>query len=444
MSDGSEEDDQIQQENVYDIEDEIQDWKFLNNKSNIPKRGEKEFEPDGTTIQSSALQISQNAMFNALENIRGHHSKNKLLGVLIPTEEEEEGEYWCFIEQVRGNYFKDLGKGYKLGEIHGMKLNNLETIYLAERGSLIVYLGNKEYLNWLNNPNQQQEQLQQLDKFNIEEKLPVLDLEYLYCLLNIPLAKYQVYAYLKRLGYILQDYSSSSEPIIKTNESNLNNKTNKPNLNKKSNEFISWPREWGILSYPLFHSLHFKTKHYFNYTDVFKSIKLNTKPIDYKPANNSIDITFNVWKPIPNFSKKNPPIPDFQLCVIDCSKNTQFLTLSQIQSLQIQLNPTDISNRVVPKLNNSKAKKMESKKEIRAKQYAERQLKLDKSIQLRNEYFKSRDLLFKNGENSIIISIVNNGIINFINLSQGQFNSLELNSRLNEIYPNKPHSIICN
>ena len=31
---------------------------------------------------------------------------------------------------------------------------------------------------------------------------------------------------------------------------------------------------------------------------------------------------------------------------------------------------------------------MESKKEIRAKLYAQRQLKLDKSIQLRNEYFK--------------------------------------------------------
>lgn len=35
-------------------------------------------------------------------------------------------------------------------DLHGMKLNNLETIYLAERGSLIVYMNNEEYLNWLN------------------------------------------------------------------------------------------------------------------------------------------------------------------------------------------------------------------------------------------------------------------------------------------------------
>ena len=32
-----------------------------------------------------------------------------------------------------------------------MKLNSLETIYLAERGSLIVYLGNQEYSDWLYN-----------------------------------------------------------------------------------------------------------------------------------------------------------------------------------------------------------------------------------------------------------------------------------------------------
>lgn len=428
--DGSEEDDRIQTEKTYDIEDEIQDWKFLN-KSNIPKRGEKEFEPDGTTIQSSALEESQLTMFNALNNIRGHHLKHKLLGVWIEEEEGEEG--YCFISHVRGNYFKDLGKGMKFGnDLHGMKLNNLETIYLAERGSLIVYLNNEEYLNWLNKDEHKGEE------FDIEKKLIALDLEYLYCLLNIPLAKYQVYAYLKRLGYVLQEFTPK--------EISIPNHT--PTSDTTRNQFTLWPREWGILSYPIFHSLHFKTKHYFNYTDIFKSIKLNTKPIDYTPPKNPMNITFNVWKPIPNFSKKNPPLPDFQLCVVDTSKNTKFLSLSQIQSLHLQLQSIndDEMPKVIPKLNTTKKenKKMESKKEIRAKLYAQRQLKLDKSIQLRNEYFKKRDELFKNGENSIILAIVNNGIINFLTISQGQFNTIKSNSRLNEIYPNKIHSIIYN
>ena len=43
-----------------------------------------------------------------------------------------------------------------------------------------------------------------------------------------------------------------------------------------------------------FHSLHFKTKHYFKYTDVFKNLKLNFKPIESDPNESNINITFNV------------------------------------------------------------------------------------------------------------------------------------------------------
>lgn len=112
--DGSEEDDRIQTENLW-----YRRWNSrleILNKSNIPKRGEKEFEPDGTTIQSSALEESQLTMFNALNNIRGHHLKHKLLGVWIEEEEGEEG--YCFISHVRGNYFKDLEKEWNLEMIY--------------------------------------------------------------------------------------------------------------------------------------------------------------------------------------------------------------------------------------------------------------------------------------------------------------------------------------
>lgn len=55
---------------AYDIEDDIQDWNALNkltkNSEVIPKRGEKDFEPDGTSVQSSLLDDSRNAMYQAL------------------------------------------------------------------------------------------------------------------------------------------------------------------------------------------------------------------------------------------------------------------------------------------------------------------------------------------------------------------------------------------
>ena len=86
-------------------------------------------------------------MFQAINNVRGHHTTKKLIGIWMIDEHDQ----YCFIPQIRGNYFKDLGKAINIGKFQGMKLNSLETIYLAERGSLIVYLGNQEYSDWLYN-----------------------------------------------------------------------------------------------------------------------------------------------------------------------------------------------------------------------------------------------------------------------------------------------------
>ncbi|RCK58234.1 tRNA-splicing endonuclease subunit SEN54 [Candida viswanathii] len=434
-----EEDDKIQTEQTYDIEDEVQDWKFLQTTSSkstssaIPKRGEKEFEPDGTTVQTSALDESQRAMFGALSNSRGHHVKNKLLGVWIPGDGDSG---YCLITAVRGNYFRDLGKAMSIGGVNAMTLNSLETTYLAERGSLIVYLANDEYRDWIHGEKDNEKD------FDVETRLVALDLECLYCLLDVPLAKYQVYAYLKRLGYVLQDHTSPPPPPPTQPDQERKNTTGL---------FSMWPRQWGILAYPIHHTLHFQTRHYFNYTEVYKSIRLNTSPIPAPPPPppppppgtppSDLHITFNVWKPMQNFSKKSPPPPDFQLCVVDASKSTQFLTLPQIQRLHGELTPK--TSKVVPKLTAKKeSRKMESKREIRAKKYAERQASLDVSVQLRNEYLRTRDELFKNGVDPVVIAVANNGILNFLTLSRGQFNDILYNERLGEIYPDRLHSII--
>lgn len=56
------------------------DYPFISAFSNIsprpngslPKRGEKDFEPNGTNIQATALAESRNAMYTALQGERGH------------------------------------------------------------------------------------------------------------------------------------------------------------------------------------------------------------------------------------------------------------------------------------------------------------------------------------------------------------------------------------
>ena len=85
---------------------------------------------------------------------------------------------------------------------------------------------------------------------------------------------------------------------------------------------------------------------------------------------------------------------------------------------------------------------MESKRDIRARRYAERQAKLDKQLQLKMNIIDYVMIVLKWGQ-SVIIAIVNNGIMNFISLSSGQFDSLQnVKTRLNEIYPKNSFNYI--
>ncbi|KAI5969800.1 SEN54 [Candida margitis] len=429
----------IQPNSHHDIEDEVQDWKLLGKfnhhitstssqsgtttSSAIPKRGEKEFEPDGTTVQGHSLQESQQAMFDALSNIRGHHIKHKLVGVWVASINQ------CVILQIRGNFFRDMGTA--AGSI--MYLNPYEMVYLVERGSLIAYLSNNEFDSWL--VKREHNKGSGGGDFDIESKLWALDLEYLYCLAMIDISQYQVYSYLKRLGYILQTPAATA-PSVQYH----NGKVHNPTLDVS---FWLLPRQWGMLAYPTLHTSHFKTKTYFNYTNIYKAITLDLGKIVAPPPKDQLQITYNVWRPTPAFAKKSPPHPDFQLVVVDSSKSTAYLTLPQLQNLQSQLKikpEGESSKKSAPK----KQPRVESKRQLRAKQQAERQSKLDKSIQLRNEYWKRRDLGFKQGGNSIIVAIVNQGVINFINMSTGDFNCEFNKNTLDEIYPGKAHSIIYN
>ena len=94
----------------------------------------------------------------------------------------------------------------------------------------------------------------------------------------------------------------------------------------------------GIMAYPFFHLLHFKTKHYFKYADVFKNLKLNFKPIESDPNESNINITFNVWKPSPSFSKRLHHHQIFNYVLLIHPKY-RFLKTPQIQRLFFQLSP---------------------------------------------------------------------------------------------------------
>lgn len=328
--------------------DEVHDYKFLDKQ--LPKIGEKDFEPDGTEFQHDQLTESRELMYNILNDDIKLHVKQVLEGVWLPNEQ------LTLILQVKGNYFKDIGVNGSFNGKQVIWLNKLESAFLLERGSMIIYKGNEIFYQYLHGV---------IKKFRIGE-LPPMSLQEFYSnFSSSDLTKHQVFSYLKRLGYLIQEYKllyPQSYP------------------KKKGWNFsmgIRFMRSSGITN--------LKRHHYMTYEEVFE--KLNIIPsyrtfdsLKYNPQS-EFTITFNVWKPTPVFSKKAPPIPDFQLCICD-----KFPQLNDIHSLFNQLN-----------FNNK-----------------------EPISNIPNQ--KTKDHLLKHGTGrQIILAVVIDGIINFVTLSETDF-----------------------
>lgn len=449
-----------------DIDDEIQDWKSLDKLSKssknapvIPKRGEKDFEPDGTNIQDKLLQESREAMYSAIDGQRSHHIRQKLEAVWISKEQK------ALVIHARGSFFKDMGNPVNFGKkIHGVYLNPYETVYLVERGSMIIYLGNEEFEHFLNN-----------DEIEFDyNNLKALNLGHLYSLAfssqQDMVDKYQVYSYLKRHGYLIREFKHINDKDQYTRYNELC-KAQKPGIGKFFSGIVSFLlgpkiinkildsaingfRKIGLLSYPFDHSLHFITKHYFNYRSIFKSLGLVQSYSSYgslkeRPVSDSkYSLDFNVWKPTPKFSKKAPPTPDFQICIVNIDKSS-FPDLNSILNLFNEINYEFPQERTLPREQLPVKKKKNApptKRELRLQRQKERQDKLDDATKLRNSYLKLRStkLKFGSSSRSVILATINSGVINFMNLSEGDFSLKNdiCNKDLEEIYPNKDHGII--
>ena len=153
-----------------------------------------------------------------------------------------------------------------------------------------------------------------------------------------------------------------------------------------------------------FHLLHFKTKHYFKYTDVFKNLKLNFKPIESDPNESNINITFNVWKPSPSFSKRLHHHQIFNYVLLIHPKY-RFLKTSTNTKIILPIVTTTITTTTTKAKSFKKTKpstKMESKRDIRARRYAERQAKLDKQLQLKMNIIDYVMIVLKMGVNQLL------------------------------------------
>lgn len=452
----------VRLDNDDEVEDEVQDWKILKNSRNseiIPKRGEKDFEPDGTNVQAKLIDDSREAMFEALETPRGYFSKNRLTAVWMKDEKK------ALVLHPRGNYFKDMGAAAKIGNNrHGVWLNEIETVYLCERGSLLVYLGNSSFVEYLESD---------ATDFDYQGELMALTLSHLYALAFCEspdlLDQYHVYALLKRNGYLIQRYTPKEEKEIQQSSSptlthNITNVLAKSYSVLKQLFFNIAPciiKQHLLAFYissryeSLWTDFYYQKHHILSYTSLFRQLRLipsySASNCHLQSAENTspYQISYNIWKPMPNFSKKNPPKPDFQVCIV----NTNKISFPKVEDIRCLLSNAEISDSDYERpgeTKNTKAKgkstaQTQTKKQMREQRRKDRFNKLSEYSQKKTIYLRKRDDMLKHGTSGklVLLAVLQDGVLNFMNLSEVDFTFRDSSRiKLDNILPKRPHEIM--
>ncbi|TDL23168.1 hypothetical protein BD410DRAFT_768992 [Rickenella mellea] len=313
----------------------------------IPKRGEKDFEPsEGSALQQHMLGQMRSAMFDALNVPRTASNKSISYAIWIPHLRR------AHVTVARGTLFNGMGHSVprplspgeddSLGEekLHKrLELLPEETLYLIERGSMFCWMEGDVPTNigpaW-----------EDVAGFPISVQQAYAEM---IGKDDLTLEKYQIYAYLKRLGYVVTR-ARPPTPFYPTPA---------PYIPKRS--MFNWLlRFWGKIFtgiYALFsrkrnwwRPLHLGgwwDKHT-NYASIFSSLRFlpagHSRPLmphkstqlgttgDTTTITSPYTIFYNLYKPSTPFRKTAPPPPDFSLVVVGARK-TPMPSLLELTSL---------------------------------------------------------------------------------------------------------------
>ncbi|KAG7096430.1 hypothetical protein E1B28_003867 [Marasmius oreades] len=326
----------------------------------IPKRGEKEFEPSvegGSNLQQHILNRSRNAMFDALKATRTISQKSLCYGIYHPSLSR------VSVPIARGQVINTLGHSVPRPTILPDGSNKIqkrlellpeEAIYLIERGSLfcwkesdVAYGGESD-----NYP------------FEIVGGAPMAVQQAFSEMIGkegLSLEKYQVYSYLKRLGYSITRTHPPNEhyptadpfPYMKLPVAPPHPQT----IMKRAHEIfriipdsvckvLNWVLGkrgftwWRPLSFGRWICGRVR------YGDIFKqlrfipaghSVPLYTppQPITTEPQTkpeSPYKFFYNVYKPPTPFKKSAPGPPDYQIAVVN-ARTTLMPTLHELTAL---------------------------------------------------------------------------------------------------------------
>ncbi|RDL37260.1 Uncharacterized protein BP5553_04693 [Venustampulla echinocandica] len=326
-----------------DPSDETQDFRLLaalNTKSGqLPKRGEKDFEPHGTKHQDGILEVSRQAMHDALSYTRIHPPKGYIRGFYYGEEglrrDDVIPEGWrkgldddhiVVVESSKGPHFRTMGKSSLGQKRPSLWLLPEEALYLVERGNLDLWWPTRSSLTAIIGE-EENEDSQKLDgEDEVDEGVP-MSLQAAYALLvgndgergKVSLERYTVYANLKRNGYVVTRAPESDPQQEKTQVAR----------HRGGSSPFNWLFSWLFVASEVkrqpFGPL-VKPGMYRSYDEIYRQIAIipRHKPSaapenPAPPAEDPYRVVFHLWKPtnIPNFAKTNPGPADFRIAITD-------------------------------------------------------------------------------------------------------------------------------
>ncbi|KAI6103292.1 tRNA-splicing endonuclease subunit sen54 N-term-domain-containing protein [Pisolithus croceorrhizus] len=354
-------------------EDGALDWtkladlysKHVSTRPVIPKRGEKDFEPvhgRGSDLQLHVLDRARGAMFEALRAERGISSKSASYGIWYPSVARvhvvtSRGVHFASMGQsvsrasgTAGNMDPELGKNHRTET--RLELLPEEAIYLIERGALFCYKSIPSNSS-------------QLNLANVEERSPgaPMTVQQAYAEMigreDMSLERYQVYAYLRRLGFVLRraKLHTSDCPVAPSHSPRLPT-ARAPNVWQRiATSFSLFVLK--VLSvvdslFPANPWRPFRLRDAKSSGDMFEALRIlrcchSSTLYSYRspdegattisPTHSTVassaspySVFFHVYKPSTPFRKTVPPPPDFYLVIVN-ARTTATPSLYELTAL---------------------------------------------------------------------------------------------------------------
>ncbi|KAL5512774.1 hypothetical protein ACEPAG_3040 [Sanghuangporus baumii] len=320
-------------------------------KAIIPKRGDKEHEPTGgsdgggkgTSLQQHKLERAREAMFSALDVERTVSSKVASYAVWCPEASRAR------ILTARGNFLSTMGHNVPRNHSTSASTSTVsearkkvervvellpeEALYLIERGSLFCW--------------------SRLDHDMSEEGTP-MSLQQAYAEMigkeDLTLERYQVYAYLKRLGYTVTR-ARPPDPYYATAPQNslIAFQNTHSGVLARITSTILYPfrslfasnsgrvDRWQPLKVGLVHRL-------LSYSSIFSALRFipsgysrsRLGMLEGRSQLSPYEVFFHLYKPATPYRKTAPSPPDYSVIIVD-ARETPIPTLRELCSLFEQL-----------------------------------------------------------------------------------------------------------